>query len=78
MGVYYCAGVMNYLKDKYTECKKGIEEELTQQVQVLIINTAAMGLMALIGQAAVLVVFAHSAISIALGSKESLVLARLA
>ncbi len=46
VGVYYCAGVMNYLKGKYTECEKGIEEELTQKIQVLIADYAAMGVMA--------------------------------
>ncbi|MFW9969250.1 MAG: hypothetical protein ACFFDF_03555 [Candidatus Odinarchaeota archaeon] len=69
LGVYYTAGVMNYVKDGYTKCEAGMEEALTQTIQVLAIEYAFLWMMAGLSNIALVIVMAQTAVSSALSGK---------
>jgi len=63
LGVWYCAGVINHVKDSYTKCETGIEKELVQLVEQLQVEYAFMWMMAGLGQFALFIVLAQTAAS---------------
>ena len=63
LGVYYCAGVINHIKDSYTKCESGIEKSLTQTIEQLAVEYAFLWMMAGLGQFALFVVLAQTAAS---------------
>jgi len=63
LGVYYCAGVINHVKDAYTKCESGIEKSLTQTIEQLQVEYAFLWMMARLGQFALFIVLAQTAAS---------------
>ena len=63
LGVWYCAGVINHVKDSYTKCETGIERELAQLIEQLQVEYAFLWMMAGLGQFALFIVLAQTAVS---------------